>query len=336
MKLKPRLYALNVGRGDAFFLEFPLEYEELGNKGLNSRGLDNGSSYLVLMDGGDERLSGYTFPLSFLQEKHRQQVDLLILTHLHHDHIVGLLSVAKQVKVTEAILPYPKFSVGVGAVNSVGEGDDWQPAHPKAKQSLEVWQLYNKLYQLLEQQQTLIHVRPPFGEQTIWPIGEWQLRHLAPVAGDELPAWQIIRELQDNPLVFEERTESLLSLFDDVSNSDSSIWLLEHRETGEQLILLGGDALLPVWERVLQRETLAPAVLKVSHHGMDDAINPEMVAQVKPDWLLITNREIDHQFYFNDWHRLAASSGSQLFVTGEDSGTRWLVSELPNHPVKVK
>jgi beta-lactamase superfamily II metal-dependent hydrolase len=310
--VKPKLYALNVGRGDSFFLEF--------QKG-------DGASYFVLMDGGDERLPDFMFPLRFMQKRGIRQVDLLILTHLHHDHVVGLLSVAKQEKVVEAVLPYPKIEV---------DFRDWEPAKPKAKQSLEILQLYNRLYQLLEEQQTTIRLRPPFGEQTAWPIGEWKLRHLAPVPGDELPAYQIIRQISDVSRLLQENVESLLSRFDDVSNYDSSIWLLEHGVSGEQIMLFGGDALLPVWERVLQREKLSPVAFKVSHHGMNDGVDSSLLERIKPDWLLVTNRETDTRRYFAEWNRLATGIQADWFVTGEEAGTKWLFSELPGRPVRVK
>lgn len=334
--MKPNWYALNVGRGDAFFLDIPIGQAEWNDRSLN-RSLDNRNSFLVLVDGGDERLPGYTFPLEFMREQNRQQVDLLILTHLHHDHIVGLLPVAKHAKVIEAILPYPKFAFErIAGIESRNGQDVWEPKHPKAKQSLEVMQLYQELFELLERQETVIHLRPPFAEQSEWLIGDWKLRHLAPVAGDELPAYQIILDLIDDPLLSAEERESRLIRFDDMSNLDSSVWLLEQEESKEQLLLLGGDALLPVWERVLQREQLAPAVLKVSHHGMDDAIHPDIVDRLKPDWLLITNRQADAEFFAEDWQQLTAKTGSGLFVTGEETTTRWLVSELPAKPIRVK
>lgn len=314
--MNPYLYALNVGRGDAFFIEVPPVHA-------------GESPFIVLMDGGDERLqeSGYVFPQQFMQEKGWSQVDLLILTHLHHDHIVGLLPIAAHYEVREAVLPYPRFDV-----------PDLVVEHPQAKQSLEAMRLYQELYDLLLEQGTRIRIRPPYGEEKVWEMGNVRLRHLYPAKEDPLPGWELIQSLGEMPARTQQEQEECLKKFDRVSNSDSSIWLVEeYREMHtDQLLLLGGDALLPCWKRLLSREEqLSPAVLKLSHHGMRDGVNAELLSQLQPRWLLITNHHEEAQQYSEEWESLAAEIDAEVAVTGREEQTAWLVSRLPELPKKV-
>lgn len=314
--MNPYLYALNVGRGDAFFIEVPPANAEE-------------NPFILLMDGGDERLqeNGYVFPQRFMQEKGWSQVDLMILTHLHHDHIVGLLPIAAHYEVREAVLPYPCFDV-----------PDLVVEHPQAKQSLEAMRLYQELYDRLQEQGTRIQIRPPHGEKSVWEKGNVRLRHLYPAKADPLPGWELIQTLRELPARTSQEQEDCLRKFDRVSNLDSSIWLMEEQNGAQydQLLLLGGDALLPCWKRLQSREQLSPAVLKLSHHGMRDGVDEELLSQLQPRWLLITNHREEAQQYGAEWEKLAAGIGAEVAVTGREERTGWLVSRLPDLAKKVE
>jgi myo-inositol-1(or 4)-monophosphatase len=302
---RPTLYALNVGRGDAFFLEIP--------KG--------DSKAIVLMDGGDLPADEPASPFLFMQDQGWAKLDLLILTHLHPDHVVGLLPVAEHMQIAEAVLPYPYFEVQSEPM-----------VHPKAKQSKELFDLYGQLYRLLEKQNTHIRLRPPFGEQAVWHFGQTALRHLDPMEKEHLVAYKAVERLcGPNGLSFQEQ-ERLFMEFDALSNGDSSAWLVEHGESRQQLMLLGGDALLPNWRRFMERETLRPNSIKVSHHGMRDALDESLLQRLNPQWFMITNHCEEFQVFRDFWQSLEQASGSKLYVTGEQIHTRYLVSELPDLP----
>jgi beta-lactamase superfamily II metal-dependent hydrolase len=305
--LQPTLYALNVGRGDSFFVEIPAE----------------SGSFVVLIDGGDHFIDERVKPLRFIQEKGWERIDLMIVTHLHPDHVIGLLAVAEQIPVREAVIPYPEFSVRLGEMR-----------HPKAVQTAALFRYYGQLCELLRRQHTRVTLRPPFGGRASWRFGEYVLRHLDPIAQSDMPAYEIIERLLSDSLPVSAQ-EKLCAAFDARSNADSSVWLLE-QANGPHLFLFGGDALLPNWERIAERETLRPRGFKVGHHGMVDAWNERLLRLLSPDWILITNHGDEYRYMRDAWLQLAQSSQSRLFVTGSQPKTHYLESRLPAIPERIE
>lgn len=307
--MRPIVYALNVGRGDAFFLEIPTE----------------SGVFVVLIDGGDQFFQESVIPFRFIQERGWKQIDLMILTHLHPDHLTGLLGVAEHIPVVEAVLPYPRFSLALSDIR-----------HPKAVQTARMFDDYNQLWELLLQQNTIISLRPPFSEDAAsasWSIGPFVLRHLDPLNVNDLPAYENIVQLCSSPHepVMQEK---LLINFDSLSNQDSSVWLFEQAD-GLQLLLFGGDALLSNWDRIMQYEKLQPCGFKVGHHGMADGWNEQLLRKLSPDWILITNNDTEYKQLQDEWERLAQTSGAELYVTGSQSGTLYLSSMLPLAPERI-
>ncbi|MCI3922924.1 MBL fold metallo-hydrolase [Paenibacillus sp. TRM 82003] len=305
-------YALNVGCGDSFAFE------------LEANGAE--PPVRVLMDGGDETKDTRTTPAQFLESMGWDALDLMILTHIHWDHIVGLIRVAGKYSVKEAVLPYPAFELtdAVGTVVAVDE-------------AYEHFRLYRELCRRLEAQGTRIRIRPPFGERSRWKYGCYTFRHVYPANGDPLPLYASITELlaAEPKALPPERVTSLLGRFHTLSNQDSSIWLLE-RDTDsgecETLVALGGDALLDSWERLLDREPLQTPVLKVSHHGKPDAVDERLLSALQPNWLLITSNPSESKDFEAFWTALSDGGARSIAVTGKNSDTRWLVSELPMLP----
>ncbi|TBL73258.1 ComEC/Rec2 family competence protein [Paenibacillus thalictri] len=303
--MNSRLYALNVGRGDSFFVEI-----ETGK-----------DTYVLLIDGGDDYFDDSVKPIQFIRNKGWQHIDLMILTHLHPDHVTGLLEVAEHIPVREAVLPYPPL--------------EWEPGkyrHPKAAQSASVLSNYRTLQELLLKQNSNVSVRHPFGQKKDWQFGDIVLRHLDPQHESDLFAYTNLLQLADSSPDIQEKR---LVAFDSLSNLDSSVWLLE-QSGGEQLFLFGGDALLSNWERIMKTAHLHPRGFKIGHHGMLDAWNEQLLQQLSPDWLLITNHNAEYEQFREEWTRLAQNAGCQLFVTGSQPGTHHLASRLPFIPERME
>ncbi|WP_054954873.1 ComEC/Rec2 family competence protein [Paenibacillus dakarensis] len=305
MPVEPILYALNVGRGDSFFIEIPALEE----------------SYVILIDGGDCQKEMRVTPYAFIRERGWKRIDLMILTHLHPDHLYGLLEVSEHIPVTEALLPYPEMNLSIGELTNT-----------KAIQTAELLRVYEELQMNLTRQQTSIVRRPPFGEKSVWAFGELILRHIEPVDPRDMAAYLTLEELREAP---EDQQDRLLERFDGQSNADSSVLLLEHQD-GTQLLLLSGDAVLSNWERILEREKLSPYVFKVGHHGVRDAWDEQLLAALSPDWVLVTNHKEEYEMFQDEWEGLVRTSGSQLFVTGAKDNSRCLISRLPRRPERIE
>ncbi|MDP5274835.1 MBL fold metallo-hydrolase [Chengkuizengella axinellae] len=301
-------HALNVGRGDAFVLEIMTVNE---------------TPYIVVVDGGDDLSENKITPTDFINEKKWSQIDLLILTHLHHDHVVGLLRLADEINIKQAVVPYPSCHFNIEEMTN-----------KIAKQSKEVIELYQQLLYKLENQDTQIQIRPPFGLQKKWSFGEFTLNHIYPETGDPLPAFEIIEDIKQNHMSLHEKNEKLAK-FDVVSNSDSSVWMLEN-EDKEQLLLLGGDALLPIWRKLVDRYELSPQGFKISHHGMKDAMDEVLLKQLAPTWALITNQDKEYQMFKDEWIELMEKVDCKLLVTCDDPNTKWITSQLPKIPIRER
>ncbi|HEY2857254.1 MAG TPA: MBL fold metallo-hydrolase, partial [Terracidiphilus sp.] len=68
-------------------------------------------------------------------------------------------------------------------------------------------------------------------------------------------------------------------------NNDSMVL---HVAYGETSVLLEGDAERPVEKAMLGEANLPSTLLKVGHHGSDNATHPEFLARVAPQWAIIS------------------------------------------------
>jgi ribonuclease BN (tRNA processing enzyme) len=188
----------------------------------------------------------------------------MLLTHIHEDHVNGLLDVARAKSVIKAVLPYEPFELPPEEL--VQElRDDF---------TCRVYRMlatYMELVQVLIEQGTEIMWRSEYGsseQSTIWSEEGFTLTQLYPWEGDPLPAYEMLMkalsvEVEDNG--FREN----LPRFFDLSNHDSSVYRLSSVEEPQSTVLFGGDQLEPGWERLAQRTDLTCSIWKVSHHGMD-------------------------------------------------------------------
>lgn len=126
-----RLLSLPFGQADCFLLEL--------QKGGSSPGY-------VLIDGGRKETQ-YPPLMDYLQKLGIPSIDLLILTHLHGDHLGWLDQVVLSVPVTEAVLPY----------GPLGLDSDYLEREGMEREFCQTVMDYRRLIKHLKRQDTVVH-----------------------------------------------------------------------------------------------------------------------------------------------------------------------------------
>ena len=88
---KLKFYALDVGQGDAIFIETPRKNQILVDGGPNSKVLSELGEVMPFYD---------------------RTIDLIVLTHPQQDHIFGLVEVLKRYKVANVLITGVDYSGG--------------------------------------------------------------------------------------------------------------------------------------------------------------------------------------------------------------------------------
>lgn len=93
-----KLTFINIGNGDSILIE---DWQD-------------GKRYVMLIDGGsaeaaeyEDRETGRIRALDFLEQRGLDHIDVMVSTHIHEDHLCGLLAVAEHYHPAELWVPYP-------------------------------------------------------------------------------------------------------------------------------------------------------------------------------------------------------------------------------------
>jgi len=296
MTTAPKVQFLNVGWGDAQFIQLP-------------------SGRVTLIDGGDGTASEeQDHPLFWMNRNRIDQLDLMILTHIHEDHVNGLLDIARVKSVRVAILPYEPFEL-ISEEIVRDYGDDL------AKRVFQMLASYLELIRLLQQQGTDIRWRSRYGssdQSELWSEEGVILSHLYPWVEDPQPAYELLMEVMAEDTLFGSETERMEALkrFFALSNDDSSIYRVNFIDEPDNSILLGGDQLEAGWERLAQRMDIRSRIWKVSHHGLSDGFNSRILGWIQPKHCIIpisVERSIEMQ---QAWDQLRAGTSAAFHLTG--------------------
>jgi len=286
---------LNVGWGDAHLIRLP-------------------SGKVTLIDGGDgERRQGEDHPLEVLLRGDKLMLDWMILTHIHEDHLNGLLDVARTLKVERAIMPYRLFMLP-------GTEADYADSSLMVRKVYGMLASYLELIRLLNEQGTELIWRDRFDSAegvVVWEEEGFVLSHLYPFPHDTQPAHELlIQALQDDPAGGAAFCEALERFFA-LSNDDSSVYRLTGEGPNGDSVLFGGDQLESGWQRLAARSELRSRFWKVSHHGMEDGFNARILAWIEPEHCIIPISVERSQEMQASWQDLRAHTGTALHMTGE-------------------
>ncbi|QHT61507.1 MBL fold metallo-hydrolase [Paenibacillus lycopersici] len=288
------VHFLNVGWGDAHVVRMP-------------------SGGVTLIDGGDEHGAGEALPdrdhpLHWLNRHGYAEVEWMVLTHLHEDHLNGLLAVAEreEIRVKRALLPYEPFRL--------------PPANPAtaltplAASMHRMLAAYLTMIDRLLARGTIIVWRERYdreGSEVVWEESGIRFAHEYPWRGDPLPARQLLPELAKA----EQAESELLERFFEASNHDSSVYRLSCGDAPATGVLFGGDQLEPGWERLAGRRDLACEVWKAAHHGLPDGCNERILGWIRPAYGVIPIDSARSAPYAAEWERLKRLTGIEFQLT---------------------
>ncbi len=284
---------LNVGWGDAHLIQLP-------------------SGAITLIDGGDgSRTNSQDHPLDWMNRNGVHQLDWMILTHIHEDHLNGLVDIAKNKRVVRAILPYEPFSLPSVLAAYRYESE-------MAQRVFRMLYRYAELVLLLQEQGTEINWRGEYASEdrsVIWAEEGVVFTQLYPWKGDPLPAYETLLRFLAHSEDAGVAAEALERFFD-YSNDDSSVYRLAARADSEESILFGGDQLEAGWQRLAERTPLKSKVWKVSHHGLADGCNVRILSWIQPECSIIPI-SLEKSIPFQPrWDELRLSTKGVFHLTG--------------------
>ncbi len=281
---------LNVGFGESIFIR------ATGVKPLN-----------ILVDGGDNRQEMFAchqnrIKLSeYLRVEGIRDIDLMILTHFHRDHIAGIHEVIHGLTVREAwvnyLLPWEFQS---RELDADGGG---------ISQSIN---MYNNIFQALERNGARIR------------LVDEDVEYKTNIEGAALkitgftPGKKVLARLsRDMEMIYgttdpDVRAEKLPEV-DKSLNQTCIVTKIDYLNAG---ILLASDVPLSFWERFISTETLKAVILKAPHHGDIDSISRELIEAVGAKYLVINvDNEGIHNLPSPETKVLAESMGLKVVFT---------------------
>ena len=288
-----RLTFVNVGYGEAMVLECP---DPASRGGTFVMVIDGGSAEPEEYAGGDGRL-----PLdAYLALRGVDHIDLMAATHIHEDHLCGLLPAAERLRPAVLWQPLPPGSHRFMRPLAVPE--DAAPTQAKFIRALNDCR---KLCMAMEGRL----VRPEAGmERTLCP--GLTVRVLGPSAGRAGELERLCREIyrEADPSARQQRLDRL----DAAMNNFSLILSLDYR--GPRILLPGDTNRAGYGE--IPEAALRADLFKVGHHGQRDGASIEQIRAIRPR-MAVCCASSDRRYNSADPGilRMMADSGAELYFS---------------------
>ena len=281
-------YALNAGEADCFVLQFS----------------DQGQNYTIVLDGGSKLEPVVELP-AFLKELGVEKIDLMILTHLHQDHLGFLPDVACTLPVRQAVLPYKRFDWAEDT--ALDEIYGKQTAFTIRESNL----LYDSLSRTAKPSTTF-----PLEGISEFHFGRFTMKQIYPYFQVPSPYLAALIEAHDAPqrqegaLLYEEKRKCC--------NCDSSVWLLKKDDV--PAVLFCADAIEENIYASLQEAQVGHVdIVKLSHHGRNKPpysyFSAELVSMLSPKQIIVATDEDRYITLGAQWRELYPAA--QLFATCE-------------------
>lgn len=284
------VHAFHFGTADAFLLELDT------NAGVE----------WVLLDGGSKRWSGPPL-VSLLKEKGVPSLALMVLTHLHQDHIGYLQDVANVLPVKHAVLPYPPL-----ALTSA-----WTRRFLEKERANDI-AVYNGLHARLASTHTPVEtIFPAMQRAPLYTFGAYSMQCICPAPATASPVYEAFLKMRRL------KNEDAVALYESVRgqiNADSSVWLL--KKHAAPVALFCADCLASSLDAYLHANpSFTCPLVKLSHHGRNDKGNvyftPQQLQRIQPSQILLTSSA--ELFAQNEASLRALHKSAALRWTGESA-----------------
>lgn len=282
------IYLFPFGQADCFLVELDCGKEKK----------------YVLIDGGSRLWPGA--PLTFyLQKTGVKELELMILTHLHQDHLGWLAEAAKQLKVRKALLPAASEKI-LPALSRL------QNREPEAD-----CRVLERLERNLEESDASVKTVDEVEDFYVISIGEWKMVLIYPSKNIAMPFC--------GGLEGEQEEQKLISRI----NWDSMVWLI-YREKKMKALFCGDcpeECFLDRFRLFKENNNLEAGMefLKLSHHGRNDKGTVYFTEHIGKETgakkILITNVKENLPFLRKQWEIF----GNRILLAGEQE--EWITLE---------
>ncbi|MBQ1281870.1 MAG: MBL fold metallo-hydrolase [Oscillospiraceae bacterium] len=283
-----RAYFLPVGEADCFVLA--LDTPE--------------GQRIVLIDGGGLEDRRIDLP-AWLRAHDIHTIDLMILTHLHEDHLGSLPEVAAELTVRRAVLPVLPFGITHAQASDPVAGET-------ENRRDDLWE-YDRMWTALEAQGTEIDLLFPMEHPLAFSFGDYALTCLAPLCGEVSRVREGIGDLRG---VSAAEASARRKAVEPFVNAESAVFLLKKGE--EHLILFCADCAANTIDRANAAHPLHPRILKLSHHGRNNtgiSYTDEQVRAMAPEVIVVTYAPYKSADQRETWAKI--DPRAKLLITGD-------------------
>ena len=259
-----RVHFVNVGYGEAILVEK--------------------DGWSLLVDGGTNRVNEYKAPgciriTEYLKRAGLSRIDLIIVTHIHDDHIGGIPEVLKHFAVSEVLMG---FLPPVPDLNKIESFESIQQGNSSGQLFKNALECYAELLTECKKQNIPIRQRS-YKEGHFSPIPGLTLEVLSPDCAQEVEMLAAYHSLCEEEEISE--AEMLFYKIDRKGNNSSIVLRIS---AGKTAVLLTSDK-TDGWEEIWDKYgvNLKSGILKVSHHGQVDGLSDAMIRVCEPDHFVI-------------------------------------------------